>query len=69
MYALSVQATGAVACSCTLLPRGSSDGDYNQAQTEKAQRAKHTSDPISPAPGTLLSTAFYEREWPTVKLP
>ena len=25
---------------------------------KKAQRAKHTSDPISPAPGTLLSTAL-----------
>ena len=25
---------------------------------KKAQRAKHTSDPIFPAPGTLLSTAL-----------
>jgi len=27
-------------------------------QQKKAQRAKHTSDPFFPAPGTLLSTAL-----------
>src|SRR6266576_2473129 len=30
----------------------------HQNRAKKAQRAKHTSDPIFPAPGTLLSTAL-----------
>ena len=29
-----------------------------ELRTQKTQRAKHTSDPIFPAPGTLLSTAL-----------
>ena len=32
--------------------------DYGSLETKKAQKAKHTSDPISPAPGTLLSTTL-----------
>ena len=34
------------------------DGISSAGLREKAQRAKHTSDPIFPAPGTLLSTAL-----------
>jgi hypothetical protein len=48
---------------CNLGKRKFSYSAANAPQTrprenKKAQRAKHTSDPISPAPGTLLSTAL-----------
>jgi hypothetical protein len=37
-------------------------------QRKKAQTAKHTSDPISPAPGTLLSAALPSRRRNFTKL-
>ena len=39
-------------------PRTARRPSLQQNCAKKAQRAKHTSDPIFPAPGTLLSTAL-----------
>ena len=40
------------------LQRGGRPAKRDHAKNKKAQRAKHTTDPISPASGTLLSTAL-----------
>src|SRR5207249_5598450 len=39
-------------------PETARSPSLQQNSKKKPQRAKHTSDPISPAPGTLLSTAL-----------
>src|SRR5215211_1863267 len=60
-------ATGAVALEAVhRAQRTRCRGDYGSVTNKKAQRAKHTSDPIFPAPGTLLCAAFGERESATL---
>src|SRR2546430_12709557 len=53
------RAGGAVALQLYTMRRGHHAASITTMRKNgKAQRAKHTSDPIFPAPGTLLSTAL-----------